>query len=267
VIRRIATPLVVIVTVAGLACIDMSAPKGPASISNLLLPSPSVVVGDTMRDSTGKAAPLRVIAYDANEVPLADQPTQFFIIDTGSTAHLAASSIVIGDKQGVVHLIGQVGGVQTTPVTIPVTVAPTTFSATGTVPDTFVVPFAGDTTSASTGSTTINATLKGRGDTAALGFIVKYELRNAPATVAGSAVPAVYIGDNTGKAATSDTTDASGVSRTLFVRSWLLADAALKAGQRVDSAVVVMSTSYKGTPVLGSPKRIVLPIKVRLVIP
>jgi hypothetical protein len=62
-----------------------------------------------------------------------------------------------------------------------------------------------------------------------------------------------------------DTTDATGASRKLVVRSWLLADEA-EGRTKVDSAVVVVSTSYKGHPVLGSPLRLVIPIKVKLVL-
>jgi len=44
------------------------------------------------------------------------------------------------------------------------------------------------------------------------------------------------------------------------VRSWLLVDQAVRAG-KVDSAVVIVTTSYKGAPVSGSPIRVVIPIK------
>ena len=88
-IRRIATSLFVVAGLVAMACIDMSPPKGPASISSLLLPSPSVVVGDSMRDSLGVVAPLRILAYDANNVPLTNVATLFFITDTAATAHLS----------------------------------------------------------------------------------------------------------------------------------------------------------------------------------
>jgi hypothetical protein len=268
VIRRIVTSLFAVGALVGMACIDMSAPKGAASISALLLPSPSVVVGDTMRDSLGIVAPLRVIAYDANDAPIADLPSLFFITDSAAAAHLDKGNVVVGDKLGAIHLIGQVSGVQTTPVTVPITVAPTTLALTAKV-DTLTVPFtkAGDTTSASTGSTKIAVTLKGKGDTASLGFVVKYELKSAPATIAGSTLAAVSILDDLGKLARADTTDATGASRTLLVRSSLLADVALQGGQKTDSVVVLVSTTYKGAQVGGSPIRVVIPLKVKFALP
>ena len=259
-IRRIATSLVIVAVLVAMACIDMSAPKGAASISSLLLPSPSVVVGDTMRDSLGKAAPLRVIAYDANDAPIPSTDAQFFITDSAAVAHLS-NSVVIGDKQGSIHVIGQVGKVQTTPLTVPITIAPAKFALTGKV-DTLKVPSAGqsDTTSKSVGSATLAVTLRGAGDTASVGFVVKYELQKAPATIS-STIPGIFLSDDGIKVSPVDTTDGTGASRKLFIRSWLLADQALRAGTKVDSAVVVVSTSYKGVPVSGSPIRIVIPIK------
>jgi len=46
-----------------LSCDLSVAPGGVYSISKLLLPSPGMVIGDTMRDSLGNAAPLRVLAF------------------------------------------------------------------------------------------------------------------------------------------------------------------------------------------------------------
>ena len=261
-IRRITTSLCFVGTLVGIACVDMSAPNGAASISMLLLPSPSVVVGDTMRDSNGVAAPLRVTAYDKNDAPLPDLTAQFFITDSGAAGHLDKSNILVGDKQGLIHVVGQVSGVQTLSVAVPITVAPKIF-ASSTKPDTLSVPLlkAGDTTSASSASAAVTSTLKGVGDTASLGFVVKYELKSSPAAVPGN-VPAVFLADDAGKAARTDTTDASGASRKLVVRAGLLANP--PTGTKPDSAVVTMSVSYKGKPVAGSPLRVVIPIKVRL---
>jgi len=264
VIRRIALPLATIAALTALACVDMSAPSGAASISALLLPSPSVVVGDTMRDSTGAVAALRVIAYDANNTPISGLATSFFVTDTAKIAHIANSSFLVGDKQGSIHVIGQVTGVQTVPVPVPVTVAPTTFALAGTIPDTIFGTIAGDTTQ-SISNQAIGVTLKGKGDTAVVSFVVKYDLKYAPATKPGSATPAVFIGADASKASPVDTTDASGsASRSIIARSFLLADQQLAAGQKTDSIVLLISTSYKGVLVGGSPLRVVRPFKVKL---
>jgi hypothetical protein len=264
VIRRIAPSLYILVAgVVAVAFIDLSAPNGATSISSLILPSPSVVVRDSMRDSLGKAAPLRIIAYDANDVPIADAEAQFFVTDSAPVARID-KGVVIGEKQGTIHVVGQVGGVQAVPVIVPITVAPTKLAPTGKI-DTLFVPLVSqtDTTAASVGSATLSVSLLGAGDTASIGFVVKYELIKAPATIA-SPIPGIFLSGDGTKVSPVDTTDGSGASRRLMVRSWLLSDQALRGGQKVDSAVVLVSTSYKGAPVPGSPIRLVIPIKGKI---
>jgi hypothetical protein len=268
VIRRIATLLFAGSALVAVACIDMSAPKGAASISTLLLPSPSVVVGDSMRDSLGVVAPLRVIAYDADNTPITNLPAQFFVTDSAPAGHIDSGALLLGDKQGTLHVIGQISGVQTTPVDVPVTVAPKTL-ALGPIIDTLRVSLVriGDTTVATADVVHIPVTLKGIGDTAVIKFVVKYELKSAPATIAGSTVPAVSLVDDGNRASVVDTTDGSGASRTLLVRAGLLANDSLPAGKKTDSAVVIVTTSYRGKPVAGSPLRVAVPLKAKVVIP
>lgn len=262
-IPRIATILAVIGAVIGVACVDMSAPAGPASISALQLPSPSVVVGDVMRDSTGAPAKLSVIAYDANGARLTDVATQFFVTDTGAAATVDASGLLTGTKTGTVHVVGQIGALQTPVAAITVTVAPT--HITSTAPDTLRPPPSIDTTQRASKPDTVKVT--GAGGVGAVGFVVKYALLQAPSTAASSKSPAVYLGDDQGKPSTVDTTDASGIAiRNVWVVSAFLSDTVLANLLRggVDSAVVTAQTSYKGALVSPSPIKIVIPIKLKL---
>jgi hypothetical protein len=107
------------------SCTEVPAPEGGvASISRILRPSPGLVVGDTMRDSTGVVMPLQVIAYGPDDKPLNPQPTPTFAaLDT--TAHLSGA-LLVGDRTGAVRIVGIVGSVQTRPDTIPVTLSPDT---------------------------------------------------------------------------------------------------------------------------------------------
>jgi len=266
VISRIATILVVIGAVIGVACVDMSAPKGAASISGLQLPSPSVVVGDVMRDSTGAPATLSVIAYDANGAKITDLATQFFVTDTGAPATLDAAGILTGTKLGTVHVVGQIGALQTPVVAIPITVAPKLIARRSGTADTLIAPLSTDSTQR--GRDTAAVTVSGDSSVGAAGFIVKYALVYAPSTASTSKSPAVFLADDQGNASTVDTTDASGhASRSVVVVSAFLADPALLAGTKVDSAVVTAQTSYKGALVSPSPIRFVIPIVVRLKLP
>jgi hypothetical protein len=268
VISRIATILVVIGAVVGVACVDMSAPKGAASISALQLPSPSVVVGDVMRDSTGAPANLSVIAYDANGGKITDLATQFFVTDTGAPATLDASGMLTGTKVGTVHVVGQIGALQTPVAAIPITVAPKLIARADTITRV-------DTVHASTDTTQhdfVPAAVKVSGDSGVgvVGFVVKFTLVHAPATKSTSKAPAVFLADDQLNPSTVATTDASGqASRKVVVVGALLADttlASLLSGKR-DSAVVTAQTSYKGALISPSPIRIVIPIVATVKLP
>jgi hypothetical protein len=260
---RITSWLIGIAAAAAVACIDMSAPNGPASISVLLLPSPGVVLGDVMRDSNGVPAPVGLAAYDATGGILSGLKADFFITDSLRFAHLDPNLILVGDSLGTAHVIGQIGSLQTPVANVPVTLAPAKFTATGTI-DTLRAPLSADSATA-IGGVPLGALLQSATNTGVAGFVVKYAITYAPATKAGSTGPAVYLAGDDGKIAFRDTTDASGaVTRKLTVNSSFLADADLLAGRKTDSAVVLATTSYKGVPIPNSPLRFVVPIKVTL---
>ena len=237
-------------SILGLACIDMSAPKGPFAISVLLLPSPSVVVGDIMRDSNGVPAPVNLVAYDAHGAVIAGASSQIFITDSAPVAHLDANRILIGDKLGLVHLVGQIGSLQTTVVNVPITMAPAQFRNVSSLDTTVSFPFVAGDSAQSTHGTQFSVSLTGAGDSASQGFIVRYVLAHAPATAATAKSPAVYLANGSGKVSTVETTDATGAAtHYLYVNSLALADSALVAGTKTDSAVIEASTSYKGMTV------------------
>lgn len=241
------------------ACIDLSAPKGPASISVLQLPSAFVVRGDVMRDSTGAPAKLGVLAYDANGALLTDVGAQFFITDSAPAAHFDDNGDLVGDRLGTVRVVGQIGNLQTPVTVIPITVAPVTL-ARGAL-DTVRAPLGKDSAS-SIGSTKLSLVVRGAGDTAVQGVVVRYTLTRT--LESSSSQPAVYIGNASGKPVSSDTTDASGTTSVarLIVLTRKLADQALLSGTKVDSVIVDASASYKGAPLTGSPARLVIPVRV-----
>lgn len=260
--QRVKRSVVVALSVLGLACIDMSAPKGPFAISVLLLPSPSVVVGDIMRDSNGVPAPVNLVAYDAHGALIGGVTPQIFITDSAPVAHLDANRILVGDKLGLVHLVGQIGSLQTSVVNVPITTAPAQFRNVSSLDTTLSVPFVAGDSAASIGISQFSVSLTGAADSASQGFIVRYVLEHAPATAAGAKGPAVYLVNSAGKVSSVDTTGAAGTAtHHLFVNSVALADSALVAGTKSDSAVIDASTSYKGSTI-DAPRRFVIRITV-----
>jgi len=257
--------LVVIAAIIGVACVDMSAPTGPASISVLQLPSPSVVVGDVMRDSTGAPAKLGVIAFDANGTPTGDVSAQFFVTDTGAPAKVDLDGTITGIRVGTVHVVGQIGALQTPVAAIPVSVAPTHIAPAVPKIDTLIAPLSADSTQR--GTMAAGVVVSGDTGSGANGFIVKYTLVHAPDTTSTSKTPAIFLADDLGHPSTVDTTDASGhASRSVVVITAFLRDTSFARG-RVDSAVVMAQASYKGALVPPSPIRLVIPIVVRLKLP
>lgn len=257
-IRRTTTILLVALATLAAACLDMSAPKGAASISLLQLPSGYVVRGDVMRDSAGAAAKLGVLAYDGDGKVIEDPGTQFFIVDSNPAAHFDASGVLVGDRLGSIRVIGQIGNLQTPLTSIPITLAPLTITAVP-IKDTLAAPLGADSIS-STRSKQLSAVVHAVGDTVVPGVYVHFAITRTLAS--SSQGPAFYIGNSDGKPSTLDTTDAGGNSnhKLLWVLTRRLADPSLVCGQKADSVVVEASATYKGAPLAGSPARIVVPV-------
>ena len=255
---RNATIVLLSIAALGVACIDLSAPKGPASISAVQLPAGFVVRGDVMRDSTGTPAMPIVKQFDAAGHPFGGAAALFFVTDTAPVAHFdPTSGALVGDKLGIVHVIGQVGSLQTPSVTIPVTVAPTSIVVgTGAV-DTNKVPITDDTTFASI----IPVKTVGAGDTTVQAVLVHFTLTRTLASN-DATNPAVFLVDQNHKQASTDTTDAGGQTGRvrIAIRPRLLADVAVATGQKVDSVIIQASASYKGTLLTGSPLTLVFHI-------
>lgn len=247
-ISRVAVALATIGALVAVACVDMSAPKGAASISMLQMPQPAVVLGDTLRDSTGAVAHLDVISFNAAGSPISGETPRFFITDTTRRGHLTADTrTIVGDSIGLIHIVGQVGELQTPVVNVQVTFAPQTFQKVGSpTKDTTLILKLGPDSSSSIARVPLAATLQAANDSASQGFIVQYRLVKAPSTRPDKRSPAVFIADNSGNLASSDTSRATGVSRQLTVVSAFLGSQALLSGQTVDTAIVEAHITYKG---------------------
>ena len=258
---RHATILVLSLAVVAVACIDLSAPKGPASISLIHLPAAFVVRGDVMRDSAGTPAPPIINQFDATGHLIGGSAPQFFILDSAPAAHFdPANSVLVGDKLGLVNFIGQVGSLQTPTIQVPVTVLPVKIDQGTGALDTIRAPLTTDTNVVlpiGQGASTIPVIVAGLGDTGVQGVVVHYAITRALAS-SNPTRQAVYITGQGGKLTNVDTTNASGIAggpgrAQINVKASLLADVAIATGQKVDSVIVQATASYKGTPLLGSP--------------
>ncbi|CAN5786778.1 hypothetical protein BH11GEM1_BH11GEM1_03310 [soil metagenome] len=94
-----------------LSCGDVpTLASGIAYISAVELPSPVVIAGDTLRDSLGRVAPLRVRAFDANEHEVSGTTTTWFVSPLDTGIHIDAKGVLTAnDSIRVVHVVGRVG--------------------------------------------------------------------------------------------------------------------------------------------------------------
>lgn len=249
--RRASPALFALMTFAAtvLACTDI--PTASDSILSFTvnpLPSPSVVVGDTLRDTLGVVRPITVSAFNFQGDTVRAPRLRFAAFSRGIRVD-SLTGVVTGDSaQSRAQIIATVGSVQSF-ISIGVSLKP----------DTMVASNARDSLSYSLTDTTLNVSpalgvklLHGTGtDSAVVGYRVSFKVSSP----AGAVAQLVNDVGATGNAA--DTTDASGLaSRRIKLNVSLLTSA-------TDSVVVMASASYRGVAVRGSPVRLVLKYKLK----
>lgn len=246
-----ALPLSLVAGAILLACVEI--PTGTDELLSFqinALPSPSVVVGDTLRDTTGVVTPLSVTAFNYLGEPVEGAPVRFRALD-GRVRVDSVTGIVIGDSANTTssRVLAAIDGFSGF---IPIRVVLR--------PDTVVDANVRDTLSYSLTDTAANVSdalgvrvLHGflTTDSAVQSFRVTFD-------IVGTAHPelATLVND-AGSATRVDTTDASGLAN----RKIRLNVSRLVTP--VDSVIVMANVKYRGQHVRGSPKRLVLEIKPR----
>jgi hypothetical protein len=230
------------------ACTDISDNATTAlSIQLDPLPSPSVVVGDSLRDTTGAIVVPTVHLFNYQGEEIAPDGVRFYSADAGVSVD-SISGVIRGDSlrstpARIVAAVGSLQALQNIDVTLR--------------PDNVVAVAGRDTLQYSHIDSTLNVssqlTIKVMhgtppADTAVRSYIVSF------AVVSGGD-PRLAELVNGGRASLVDTTDASGVAgRAVRVRPVYLPAA-------VDSVIVNATVKYRGMPVSGSPVRLVVELK------
>ena len=243
------------------ACDNIPAPpNGVLAISQVFLPAPAVVVGDSLRDSTGRAAPLAIVAFGVGGDK--DTITKFapsFVV-LGRGAHLIAGNYVIGDSALTTPLqvVGTVGTLQTAPASLNVTARPDSIGSGLLVPVAPIMFNLLDSTSSANLSVFLTASVVNISILPISGVpsvIVHYSIAHQPPGLNGQATGVLIVSG--GAPGTVDTTDASGNANSQI----RLRPVALASPSAVDSFVVLVSAQYAGTPLRGSPTRFVVPVQ------
>lgn len=229
---------------------------GVAYITGVELPLPAVAAGDTLRDSLGRVAPLRVRAFGRDSQEITGLEVSFLptVLPAGVTIN-ANGVLVARDTVGSVQIVGRVGDrLQTTIATLLIVPEPTTIARPG-------GDAAGDTAIALPALRPFPVLVTGvhRGVSAAVnGIIVRYRIDSLrPRTLPpGSAV----LTNSAGAAQRPDSTVAVDTTKSggTATRSVLI-----RAGSGVQSVFVSASARRlrNGAPLAGSPVRIEISVK------
>jgi hypothetical protein len=250
---------------AALSCIDFSTdPDALLYLAFDPLPFPSVVAGDTLRDSTGAVALLSATAVNGRGEEIPGAAVRYYAIgDTAGALQIDSTvgRVVSSDaKPQSVRVVASVGSLQSTPALLAVT----------TRPDSLALDTANDTISYSFTDTTLNISDLLRvkvlhNDSSTFwsgvgGWVVRFTLEDASDTVFAS-----VFGENNrvNSAAPNglfhiDTTSADGSgARKLRVRPGPPITTPL------DSVGIVVEGKYRGQHLRGSPVRIVVYLRPR----
>jgi hypothetical protein len=236
------------------ACSDVgTAPDGIVALAFDTLPYPSVVARDTMRDSTGRVAPLRAVAYNADGAVIADPAVRYIALDTGVVISSQGYLIATTRTSGTVRVVAAAASLQSLQKTVTVTREPSLLAPGGATSDTlkYVLP---DAPSNVSKALTVKLTRDSAGTAIGVpGFLVSWRVTFRGQTVANSDTLASLWDDaNSRRVSLVDTTGTDGTAaRTLRIRSGILPSTA-------DSFVVFASTRHRGTPVAGSPVKFVI---------
>lgn len=233
------------------ACTEISDNATSAlSIQFEPLASPSVVIADSLRDTTGALAPPTVHAFNFQGDEILPPPVRYHSADPGITVD-SITGVIRGDSlistsARVVASIGSLQALQRVDVTLR--------------PDMIAAVDGNDTLQYSLVDSTLNVSAQltvkvthgaPPADSAVKSYVVSF------AVVSGGPPGLASLVDGAGKASVVDTTDAGGVAgRAVRVRPVHLSVAQ-------DSVIVNATVKYRGTPVSGSPVRLVVHLRPR----
>ena len=236
---------------ATLACTDLSGSStGVLSIQFDSLAAPSVVLGDTLRDTTGAVVVPVVHAFNSRGEELSSVPVRFQSPDSGVIVD-SVTGIVFGDSlrstaARIVASVGTLQAIQKVDVTLR--------------PDLLAAETGLDSLSYSVLDSTLNVSPKltvklthgvATQDSAVKSYIVSFAIESQSDPNLGTLV------NDGGKPSIVDTTDTNGVAgRAIRLHPVFLVS-------EIDSIIVSATARYRGVAVSGSPVRLVLKIKPR----
>ena len=264
--NRLAALVATALIVAAWSCTKLpSDPGTPFSIAFRRAPSPSVVLGDVMRDSTGQPARLQAFAFNLRGDTIRDFPVTYFLVAKDSQPGKLEDGLITAFSDtayidDTLRVVAVAGGVQSTPLRIVVTLKPDALVLVGTDTVRFLLPAADTLPLSASMSVRLRHTPiapESAQDTVVSAYEVRYRVVGSSSGIADSSY--VTIADGSRRFAPIDTTDANGgASRQLRVRRTKYPypyDTITPGTSAVDTIHVDATASYMGTAVAGSPVR------------
>lgn len=264
-VRALASRLLGIAAVTMIAgCAEVgSGPEVPAAIEFLPFPSPSVVVGDTLRNIDGAVMPIMALVRNISGDVITDANTRYLYADFARDSALmvdSATGIVVALKTptgtGDVRLGARAATSLQILKNLIVTIRPDTMSRAGLAPlDTFktILP---DTIPKANTTPELNVVVQHLETTTPSNvnaWPVRFELV-WPVNPTNDTTLSAFLVDDTGRPSTLDTTSSNGQAG----RKVRLRAAQFPAAGVTDSVKVLVSSTYKGAQLKGSPYTIVL---------
>ena len=244
------------------ACLDVTSPvTGIASITNVILPTPSVVVHDISRDTIGQVDSLQVFAFAPNGDTVRDAVVRFFAIDATHGLRVdSVRGIAYGDALSpnakVVARVTPANGkgeVQTAIVLLPVVPTPMRVSQDTNIVFVFTLlstATPADTLTPGLISPAFGDTVRGNLDTLVQSYVVRYQIVRSPSSTNGE--PTVVLSDASGHDSSVFVTDAAGHAVAhLRIRPRSLSPELI--GGAPDSVFVVARAQYRGNPLTITP--------------
>ncbi len=251
--RRLTVAALALSALAG--CIDLSTnPDEIVAIEFAPLGYTAVVMGDTLRDSTGVLAPLSTKLIDGAGNVVTGQTITYVPLD--SLLQVTSGGLAIArNTAGTARVVATGGGLQSITRSVDVVTRPDSLSVDNR-PDTLRLGIPDDPAVNITGEFRLKLVSKTVPVSFPKSWVVYFTLRYQGADVAPGDTSLLFLVNEQGRPAIADTTDAQGVvSRRVRFK---LVPGKVPA---LDSVIVTARASYKGALVLGAPARMVVPVK------
>jgi hypothetical protein len=244
-LRVAAALLALLLAVAGCAR-EVFGPDAPISVALDSLPFPAVVVGDSLRDSSGSVAPVQAGAFNFRGELVQSADFRYLVLDRGARID-SISGIVVGDsvRATPVRIVARLNGLQTNPVQLAVVPRPDSLAALVTA-DTLRYSLTDSTVNISN-ELSVRVLHESNPPTPVASWLVHFRIATPSDTLLAFVV--------NGVPSRVDTTATDGAAgRRVRIRVQRLT-------MTSDSVVLFASATYRGAHLRGSPRRMVVHLR------